>query len=194
MTVRIHNCIAWQNCEQRNFPSSLSLSLSSTHLFLYSRCLHSTLPPTLRWRAFALPFIGISNHRGIPSTYQRCSSARRRARECIVSWKSRDLFFPFPPFQPSCCDTRSGVFSSFFFLLSFFFRIVWFFLLIFNSLGLWKVVCWPRWWKFQQGAGRWKFRWGAIEVDGNDTDKGSIRPPSRVKGRSVIMYTSQTSG
>lgn len=31
-------------------------------------------------------------------------------------------------------------------------------------------------------------------ADGNDTDKGSIRPPSRVKGRSVIMYTSQTSG
>lgn len=34
MTVRIHNCIAWQNCERRNFPSSLSLSLPPTSFFI----------------------------------------------------------------------------------------------------------------------------------------------------------------
>ena len=154
----------------------ISLSLSSIHLFLYSRRLHSTSPPTtLRWRAFALPFIGISNHRGIPSTYQRCSSARRRAREYHRLVKVARSFLSIP----SCFERSilSILLSSPFFFFFFFFRIVWFFF-----LGLWKIVCW------------WKFRWGAIEVDGSDTDRGSIRPPSRVKGRSVIMYTSQTSG
>lgn len=193
MTVRIHNCIAWQNCERRNFPSSLSLSLPPTSFFILaaSILLCHPLYAGAHLRSLLSVFqIIVEFHQPINVAHPR-GGVRENAS---FRAKSRDFFFPFPPFQPSCCDTRSGVFSSFFFLLSFFFRIVWFFLLIFNSLGLWKVVCWPRWWKFQQGAGRWKFRWGAIEVDGNDTDKGSIRPPSRVKGRSVIMYTSQTSG
>lgn len=99
---------------------SSSLSLPPP-LFLYSRCLHSILPPTLRCRAFALPFIGISNHRGIPSTYQRCSSARGGVRENAPSFVKVARSFLSIPSIPTCCDTWSGayVFSPFFSLLLF---------------------------------------------------------------------------
>lgn len=191
MTVRIHNCIAWQNCERRNFPSSLSLSLFHPPLSLFS------LPPFYFATHSTLARICAPFYRYFKSSWNSINLSTLLIREEACARMHRFVkvarsFLSIPSIPAKLL--RYGVFSSFFFLLSFFFRIVWFFLLIFNSLGLWKVVCWPRWWKFQQGAGRWKFRWGAIEVDGNDTDKGSIRPPSRVKGRSVIMYTSQTSG
>lgn len=192
MTVRIHNCIAWQNCERRNFPSSFSLSLPPTSFFILaaSILLCHPLYAGAHLRSLLSVFqIIVEFHQPINVAHPR-GGLRENA-----SFRESRAIFSFHSLHSSqaaaILEAEYSLRSSFF---SLFFRIVWFFLLIFNSLGFWKVVCWPRWWKFQQGAGRWKFRWGAIEVDGNDTDKGSIRPPSRVKGRSVIMYTSQTSG
>lgn len=175
---------------------SSSLSLSSTpSLSLFS------LPPFYFATHSTLPRICAPFYRYFKSSWNSINlstlliRARRRARECTIVRESRAIFSfhsllsNLLRYLERSVRILSILLSSPFFP---FFRIVCFsffsFLLDFESsfVELWWMEISTRMMEISLRSDR-----ARMEMI---TNRGSIRPPSRVKGRSVIMYTSQTSG
>ena len=123
--MRIHNCIAWQNCERRNFPLSLfhpPLSLFSPPPFYFATH-YSTLAricaPFYRYFKSSWNSINLST---LLIREEACARMHHRLVKVARSFLSI-------PSIPSCFERSilSILLSSPFFFFFFFFRIVWFF-------------------------------------------------------------------
>ena len=138
--MRIHNCIAWQNCERRNFPLSLfhpPLSLFSPPPFYFATH-YSTLAricaPFYRYFKSSWNSINLST---LLIREEACARMHHRLVKVARSFLSI-------PSIPSCFERSilSILLSSpFFFFFFFFFLVFFFFLFFFFTFLFVRILC-----------------------------------------------------